>query len=120
MINTNRVVPITAVDLISMYGLILLQDSNNSSLAALQANDVEGNFSCGTGVKLAAQPVKSCDFTASSGTLYFVADYEYEGFTVSGSAATIADNDVVVANDGRTLYKAVLSSGTVTITQIGF
>lgn len=120
MINTNRVVPITAVDLISMYGLILLQDSNNSGLAALQANDVEGNFSCGTGVKLAAQPVKSCDFTASSGTVYFVPDYAYEGFTVSESAATIADNDVEVVADGRTLYKAVLSSGTVTITKIGF
>lgn len=120
MINTNRIVPITAVDLISMYGLILLQDSNNSSLAALQATDVEGDFSCGTGVKLAAQPVKSCNFTGSSGTLYFVADYDYEGFTVSGNAATIADNDVVVVPDGRTLYKAVLSSGTVTITQVGF
>lgn len=120
MINTDRIVPITSVDLLSMYGLILLQDSNNSSLAALQASTIDGDFSCGTGVKLAAQPVKSCDFTGSTGTLYFVADYAYEGFTVSGSAATIAANDVVVVPDGRTLYKAVLSSGTVTITKVGF
>ena len=120
MINTDRIVPITSVDLLSMYGLILLQDSNNSSLAALQASTIDGDFSCGTGVKLAAQPVKSCDFTGSTGTLYFVADYAYEGFTVSGSAATIADNDVVVVPDGRTLYKAVLSSGTVTISKVGF
>ncbi len=120
MINTNRVVPITVIDLISMYGLILLQDSNNSGLAALQASTVDGQFACGTGVNLAAQPVKSCNFTGASGTLYFVADYDYEGFTVGGSAATIADNDVEVVADGRTLYKAVLSSGTVTITQVGF
>ena len=120
MINTNRIVPISVIDLLSMYGLILLQDSNNSSLAALQANTVDGQFSCGTGVKLAAQPVKSCNFTASSGTLFFVADFNYEGFTVGGSAATIADNDVEVNADGKTLYKAVLSSGTVTITQVGF
>lgn len=120
MINTERIVPITAVDLLSMYGLILLQDSNNSGMTALQANDVEGNFSVGTGVKLAAQPVKSANFTGSTGTLYFVADYAYEGFKVSGSAATVADNDVEVDPDGRTLYKAVLSSGTVTITKVGF
>ena len=50
MINTNRIVPITAVDLISMYGLILLQNSNNSSMTALQASTVDGQFSCGTGV----------------------------------------------------------------------
>lgn len=120
MINTNRIVPITAVDLISMYGLILLQNSNNSSMTALQASTVDGQFSCGTGVKLAAQPVKSCNFTGASGTLYFVPAFDYAGFTVSGSAATIADNDVVVNPDGHTLYKAVLSSGTVTITLAGF
>lgn len=121
MINTNRIVPITAVDLISMYGLILLQDSNNSGLAAVQASDVDGDFTISTtGIKLAAQPVKSVNITVASATLYFVADYAYEGFTVNGSAATIADNDVEVVADGRTLYKAVLSSGTVTITQVGF
>lgn len=120
MINTDRIVPITKVDLISIYGLILLQASANSSMTALQANDVEGDFSCGTGIKLAAQPVKSCDFTGSSGTLYFVPAFDYEGFTVSGAAATIADNDVVVDPDGHSLYKAVLSSGTVTITKAGF
>ena len=120
MINTDRIVPITTVDLLSMYGLILLQDSNNSGMTALQASTVDGQFSCGTGVKLAAQPLKSCDFTGSTGTLYFVPDFAYEGFTVSGSAATIADNDVEVNPDGHTLYKAVLSTGTVTITQVGF
>lgn len=120
MINTDRIVPITKVDLISMYGLILLQASDNSSMTALQANDVAGDFSCGTGIKLAAQPVKSCDFTGSSGTLYFVPAFDYVGFTVSGAAATIADNDVVVDPDGHSLYKAVLSSGTVTITKVGF
>jgi len=117
MINANRIVPIEKVDLISMYGLILLQDSNNSSMTALQASTIVGDFSCGTGIKLAAQPVKSCDFTGSSGTLYFVADYAYEGFTKSGAAVTVSGT---VNPDARTLYKAVLSSGTVTITKVGF
>ena len=43
MINTNRIVPVTKVDLISLYGLILLQASGNSSLAKLASNDVEGD-----------------------------------------------------------------------------
>ncbi len=120
MINNDRIVPITVIDLISMYGLILLQASGNSGMTALQASTIDGQFACGTGIKLAAQPVKSCNFTGSTGTLYFVADYDYEGFTVDGVAATIADNDVVVVRDAKTLYKAVLSSGTVTITQVGF
>lgn len=120
MINTDRIVPITTVDLLSMYGLILLQASANSGMTALQADTVDGQFSCGTGIKLANQPVKSCNFTGASGTLYFVPDFNYEGFTVSGAAATIAANDVTVNPDGHTLYKAVLSSGTVTITQAGF
>lgn len=118
MINENRIVPIQVVDLLSMYGLILLQDSNNSSMAALQPDTIDGQFSCGTGVKLASQPVKQCNFTGSSGTLYFVADYAYEGFTKSGAAVTMAGATVVP--DGKTLYKAVLSSNTVTISKIGF
>lgn len=117
MINTNRIVPITAVDLISMYGLILLQDSNNSAMAALQSDTVDGQFTCGTGIHLAAQPVKSCNFSGASGTLYFVPDYAYEGFTKGGNAVTVSGD---VEADGRTLYKAVLSSNTVTITKVGF
>ena len=117
MINTDRIVPITAVDLISMYGLILLQDSNNSAMTALQADTVDGQFTCGTGIHLAAQPVKSCNFSGASGTLYFVPDYAYEGFTKGGNAVTVSGD---VAADGRTLYKAVLSSNTVTITKVGF
>lgn len=117
MINTDRIVPITKEDLISMYGLILLQASANSSMTALQANDVEGDFSCGTGIHLAAEPVKTCDFTGASGTLYFVPAFDYAGFTKSGAAVTVTGD---VAADGHTLYKAVLSSGTVTITKAGF
>lgn len=121
MINTDRIVPVTQVDLLSLYGLILLQDSDNSAMAALQADTIDGAFTISsTGIKLAAQPVKSVNITANSATLYFVADYSYEGFTVNGAAATIADNDVEVVPDGHTLYKAVLASGTVTITKVGF
>lgn len=121
MINTDRIVSVTQVDLLSLYGLVLLQASANSAMVALQADTIDGEFTIDeAGIMLAAQPVKSVDITASSATLYFVADYEYEGFMVNGAAATIADNDVEVVPDGHTLYKAVLASGTVTITKVGF
>ena len=117
MVNTDRIVPVEKIDLISLYGLILKQDSANSSMDALQASTIDGDFSCGTGIHLAAQPVKTCDFSGASGTLYFVPDYAYAGFTKAGAAVTVS-GDVVA--DGVTLYKAVLSSGTVTITKAGF
>lgn len=127
MINTNRIVPITKVDLITMYGLILLQASANSSLAKLASDDVEGDFTIKTNsaVLIADQPVKSVDIDAtassvSAATLFFVPAFDYEGFTVDGAAATIADNDVIVNPDGHTLYKAVFGSSTVTITKVGF
>lgn len=123
MINSDRIVPVQVIDLISLYGLILKQDSNNSSLAALAASDTAGDFAVtATGVYLANEPVSSLDIASSvsSVTVYFVPAYDYAGFTKAGVAATIADNDVTVDPDGRTLYKAVLSSGAVTITKVGF
>ena len=115
MINTNRIVPVDRTDLISLYGLILKQDSNNSSMDKIEAAD--GNFSAGTGIYLANQPVKSLDFTGSSGTVYFVADYDYVGITKSAAAVTVTGN---IDADACTLYKAVLSSGSVTVTKAGF
>lgn len=127
MINTNRIVPITKIDLITMYALILLQNSNFSSLAKLVANDVEGDYSVETNsaVLICDQPVKSIDIDAtdssvSSATVFFVPAFDYEGFTVDGAAATVANNGVTVNPDGHTLYKAVFGSSTVTITQVGF
>lgn len=124
MINENRIVPVEKIDLISLYGLILKQDSNNSSLAKLAANTVDGEFQVKTNsaVLLADQPAKVIDFdtTASSvtaGTVYFVPSFDYEGFTING-AAVVPTGDVVA--DGVSLYKAVLSSGAITITKVGF
>lgn len=123
MINANRIVPVMATDLISLYGLILKQDSNNSSMVALAAvNPGEFSQTTNSAVVIANEPVATFDFASgvSAGTVYFVPAYDYAGFTLAGVAATVADNDVTVNPDGATLYKAVLSSSTVTITQVGF
>lgn len=125
MINNDRIVPIQKVDLLSIYGLILLQNGSNSGLTALASGDIDGDFQItdGSAALIANQPVKSVDIdaTASSvtaATLYFVADYEYTGFSIDGAAVETAGVDVV--NDACTLYKAVLATGTVTISKVGF
>lgn len=122
MINSDRIVPVTATDLITLYGLILKQDTtNNSTLAAVQAATVEGDFditSASTPLLL-AEPAKTINFgsSVSSATVYFVAAYDYQGFKVNGTAVTPTGT---VKADGSTLYKAVLATGAVTITKAGF
>jgi len=119
MINKNRIVPVTAIDLISLYGLILAV--GNENVSALAADDVVGNFKVtSAGKYLADQPVESIDITAASATVYFVPAYDYVGFKVSGAAVTPTVPDEGILKDGRTLYKAVLASGAVTITKVGF
>lgn len=122
MINNDRIVPIMKMDLLTMFGTIL--GLHGTSYTVLASNDVEGDFSVtGTGAagnKLANQPVKTLDFASgvTSGTVYFVAAYDYAGITVAGAAATIADGSATVVADGATLYTAALSSGEVTITAV--
>lgn len=124
MINANRVVPIQAVDLISMYGLILLQDSNNANLTAVAASNVEGDFSITSAANplILNEPVQSVNIASgvSSATMYFVAGYNYEGFLLNNVAVTPTVPSEGILNDGATLYKAVLSAGAVTITKVGF
>ncbi len=122
MINTDRIVPVQATDLISLYAVILKQDSNNSGLAKLAAT-APGEFvqSTNSAVAIAAEPVTSLDFaaTATAGTVYFVPALDFKGFSLAGVATdfsgTINENGI-----GSDLYKAVLSSGTITVSKIGF
>ena len=124
MINKNRIVPIEKEDLISMYGLILLQNSNNSSLEKLAASTIDGDFAVSTASKiyLADQPVKSVVYGASitGNTLFFVPDYAFEGFSKTGATLTITKPDEGILSDGHTLYKAVLSTNALTVTKCGF
>ena len=119
MINKNRIVPSARMDLLTLFGTILTIAS--VSYSAISASNVEGDFSVtgsgDVGTKLADQPLKSLDFVSgvTAGTVYFVADYEYTGMKIAGAAATPTGT---VLADGATLHKAVLSSGTITITKV--
>ena len=125
MINKDRIVCVTKTDLISLYGLILKQDTtNNSTLAKLASKSVDGDFqiTSGSAPLLADQPVKTCDIDAtassvSSCTLYFVPALDFVGFSIDGTAVSTTGN---VDADGATLYKAVLATGAITVTKCGF
>lgn len=127
MINSNQIVPISATDLLTLIGTVMAigQESLAAVPTALAPVDAEGDFKVTTNsaVYLASTALKSLDFdiTASSvsaGTVYFVPAYDYVGFSKDGVAAVTAGAEVKA--DGCTLYKAVLSSGTITISKVGF
>jgi len=119
MINEKRIVPVTKVDLLTLYGNIM-------KLAGTTVGDVQASepgvfvVASGSGNKIAAEPVKSFDFASgvSSMTVYFVPAFDYEGFKVQGTAVTTLG--ATVSADGATLYTATLSSGDVTIAKVGF
>lgn len=125
MINNDRIVHVTKTDLISLYGLILKQNASYGSLAKLASRDIEGNFKVTTNsaVVICDQPAVSIDFDAtassvSAGTVFFVADPNFKGFSIDGVAEDFADGSVDVIANGD-LYKAVLSSGDITVTKVG-
>lgn len=123
MINTDRIVPVQATDLITLYGVILAQNSNNASLTKLASKGLgEFQITSGSAPLLANEPAVTIDIdkTASSVsacTVYFVPAYDYAGFTVDGTAVTTAGAEVVA--DGCSLYKAVLATNTITISKVG-
>ena len=119
MINTDRIVPVTVTDLLTLYGNILT--IAGTTVTAVQATN-PGIFEVGEadGTLLAAEPVATMDFAkdVTEATVYFIPAYNYSGFTVNGVAITT--EGVEVEPDGKTLYTATLADGAVTIAQVGF
>lgn len=121
MINTNRIVPVTKIDLISLYALIM--SLVGTSYTTIDATDVNGDFEMesGSGNVIASQPVTTFDFATgvSSAKVYFVPAFDYVGFSINGTAVTPQPASVEVAPDGVSLYTATLASGKVTIAKVG-
>ena len=118
MINQNRIVPVTKTDLISLYALIMTLAG--TSYTKIDSTSVVGDFAMtsGSGNVVASQPVKTFDFASgvSSAVVYFVAAYDYVGFSINGTA--VETEGVEVEPDGVSLYTASLFSGTVTIAKL--
>lgn len=122
MISEDRIVSVTKTDLITLYGVIL--KAANVDVAKLDAT-ATGTFKISstltTDYVLADEPVKSLDIasTVTSASIYFVAAYDFEGFTVGGASANIASASVDVEADGNTLYLAALADGEITVSKVG-
>jgi len=120
MINSNRIVPVTKTDLLTLYANILT--IAGKTLTAVDAQDASGDFiiSEGSGRKIASEPVGTCNFAAAvtAAVLYFVPGYDYAGFSVNGAAVETSGD--TVDPDGVSLYTATLANGEVTIAKVGF
>ena len=120
MINRDRIVPVTQVDLLTLYGNVMkLAGTTVTAEEAVTPGKFELTGSGDIGNKLAAEPVKSCDFKSgvTAAVLYFIPAYDFEGFKVAGTAVTPSGT---MAADGRTLYTATLATGAVTVAKVGF
>ena len=119
MINTNRIVPVMATDLLTLLSEVFAIAS--VSVTPLQAKAI-AEFEVTTsesGAQLCAEPLKTLNFASgvTSATVYFIPALDAAGFTVNGAAATMAGAEVVA--DGSSLYSATLATGTVTIAKVG-
>lgn len=125
MVSKDRIVPIQKIDRISAFGEMLAVA--NVSTALVKASNPEGDFaitgSGSAGNKLCNEPARSIELAngITGITVYFVSGAEFKGITKNGSAVTLASASLAYADlacDGVTMYKAVLSSGEVTISAI--
>lgn len=118
MINTDRIVPVTVTDLLTLYGNIL----KIANVSVEKLTGVNGVYQVKTNSKvyICDEPVESLDIDAtassvSANTTYFIPGYDFQEVSKDGTKVT-----ATVEADGRTLYKAVLDSGTVTVSKVGF
>lgn len=123
MINTDRIVPITKTDLLTAYGTMMkLAGTSVSALAASAPGEFTATGSGSIGNLLAAEPLKKLNFASgvTAAVVYFVADYDFDGFYINGTYEEPAGGSATVNKDGATLYSATLASSDVTIAKVGF
>ncbi len=125
MVSKDRIVPVQKIDRISLFGEMLAVA--NVSATLVKASDPEGHFSvAGSGAagnKLLNEPAIAIELASgiTGATVYFVPGIKFDGITKGGSAVTLASGSLGYADlacDGVTMYKAVLASGSVTISAI--
>ena len=121
MINTDRIVPASKANLLDIYAnAAILGGSTVTKVAASAPGEFTVAASITTTFGVANEPLKKLNFgaSASSGTVVFIPAYDYDGFYINGTIEEPADGSDDVDADGISLYKAVLSSGDITITKL--
>lgn len=122
MVNENRIVPVTKMDLISLFGSVaaLMLDLSGAEPVILDpvemgVFEVESN-----GIYLLSEPAKSIDFaaTATAATVVFVPGYDYEGITLAGAAVEPGEGSILPEAEPNAFYGAALQSGSIVIAPI--
>lgn len=119
MINNDRIVPVVRIDLLTLLGTMF--KIAGTTIAAAESSAVgEFTIASASGNYIANEPLRKLNFASgTSAVVYFIADYEYDGFYVAGTKVTTTGT--AVNADGKTLYSATLSGGNaVAIAQAGF
>lgn len=123
MINQDRIVPVTKTDLLSLYSVIAgIQLSINEHVFKLEATEMgvfaTPDFQSDGVTCIANEPLKSCDIrTSASFNLFFIPDYDYEGFIYDGGFVEVV-GDTVQAGD-TALYCLLANDGLFTIKKYG-
>ena len=115
--SRERIVPVTYSDLLSLYGTMLKVAGTSFTSRDADAPGVFKLSANPSGTLFFGEPADKIDLGVSvtSATFYFVAGLGFDGTYSSEQELTVAGEAVVA--DARTLYKAVLAEGTVTISK---
>lgn len=115
MINNDRIVPITSMDFLSMVGTVINLMAAGNPVAIPSGEN--GVFTLSEDkASLLNEPAKLINVTVEGGMqspVYFVADYDWKGFTVGGESIE-ATGDAIVA-DGISFYAAFVTSNGITV-----
>lgn len=116
MINTDRIVPVQKIDLLTLWSGVL-SIANVSAIKLGSTGIGEFSQTTNSATVICNEPVKSLNFGSSvtAANVYFIADADYQGFTKTGATLTVTGD---VAADGVTLYKATLSTNALTISAV--
>lgn len=110
MINKDRIVPITATDLLT---LIYTEQAINESKFALATTNKVGCFDiqsnpADASAYLCAEPVKEMNISSALTTpIIFIPDYDFKGITVDGNPAALGTGSDDIIADGVSLYTAI-------------
>ena len=119
MVNENRIVPVTKMDLISLFGsvisLLYALPDLPSTLQLLGTSEIGVFDITAVGGYLLTEPAKIINLPASfsDGAVVFIPGYDFEGFTIAGVKAEYSDEGIIPKSTPNTLYMATIVDGEV-------
>lgn len=110
MINKDRIVPVTATDLLTLFYTINSIAANGNKYVLATTSKIGVYDFQATGLAnsiICSEPVKKMNIGLGfQGSIYFIPDYDFEGITYNGAPAVFnSETDEIIA-DGASCYLA--------------